>query len=1026
MADRQQLEMAIAAQEALRGTVPDDVIDMAVGALRRQLDPLGAAAQRRRQVTVLFADVSGFTAMSETMDAELVANRMNDIWARLDVVLTQHGGRIDKHIGDAVMAVWGADIAEEDDPERAVLAGLALQDTLAAFTADEGVAVAMRVGISTGPALVGAMGTTSEQTAMGDTVNLASRLEHLAPVGSVLIAHDTYRTVRGVFDVRPEGELTVKGRSAPVRAYVVQRAKPRAFRMATRGVEGVETRTIGRDDELAALQEAYSHAAEQGWARFVTVVADAGAGKSRLLYEFLNWVELEPSEAFLFTGRALANRQQTALGLFRDVTATRFAIQDSDAPAVVASKLREGFAGRLSPAQADVVGHWLGFDLSLSEAVKRLLGSDFAATARTHLVEFFGSLAASKTIVLALEDLHWADDESLDLLLELVAELSNRHLFVLGLARPVLFDRRRDWPGGVSGATRLDLSPLSEASSRELVHEVLQRVASLPEELVELVVDRAEGNAFYVEELVKMLIDDGVIDASVDDVWQVALDRLHPSAIPPTLTGVLQARLDALATDERRALQCASIVGRVFWDAAVASLAPEIDSIDASLDGARRRELVYGRDRSAFEGTAEYFFKHALLCDVTYETVLLRERQALHASVAAWLEAVAGERIAEYREMVAAHQQAAGQPGRAALHLWRVGQSYLETGTPAAARRALDAAVGLWAAAHEEPPAEALAMLAETCLRLDDLDAAQGALAAATRLATTPGTRADILYLSSWAASTRGDLELERSLLHQALPLAEVSGGRPLARTLLGLVWSDAQIGALDDAHRHAERSLLLSEQLGDSTGTMLALGAEAMVAGEQGDFQASQAFVDRQASIAEASGNLDQQAKAHGNLAVVLHFRGDTEGVRSHYDAAAEHYRRAIVLHQRLGEPVGEIRQMANLVQLDVRLGRDDEARELLREALSAAVSIGLPPLQNFCLQMEADRLVTRGEVDLGLAYLGLVLAHPSAGAIDRNEVDRILARTGLSSEAITAGLAAGAHLDLDTVVRELLAEQL
>ena len=265
MSDQQQLERAIAAQEALRGIVPDEVVDSAVAALRRQLATLDAAAPRRRQVTVLFADVSGFTAMSEHMDAELVSAMMNDIWTRLDVVVTSHGGRIDKHIGDALMAVWGADGTREDDPERAVRAGLALQERLAAFTAESGMNVAMRVGISTGPGHLGAMGTTAESTVMGDTVNVASRLEHLAPVHGVLISHETYRTVRGVFDVQPLGEVEVRGKRGTVRVYLVERAKPRAFRLPTRGVEGVETRTIGRD-RGDALPAGVAHAGRR-WRR---------------------------------------------------------------------------------------------------------------------------------------------------------------------------------------------------------------------------------------------------------------------------------------------------------------------------------------------------------------------------------------------------------------------------------------------------------------------------------------------------------------------------------------------------------------------------------------------------------------------------------------------------------------------------------------------------------------------------------------------------------------------------------------
>ncbi len=314
-ADREQLERAIVAQESLRGVVPDDVLDVAVGVLRRQLADVDAAASRRRQVTVLFADVSGFTAMSERMDAELVAGMMNGIWARFDLVVTEHGGRVDKHIGDAVMAVWGTERTQEDDPERAVRAGLALQAELTAFNAQAGVALAIRVGISTGLAHLGTVGTTSESTVMGDTVNLASRLEHLAPINGVLISHDTYRSVRGVFDVQALGEVEVRGKQEPVRLYLVERAKQLAFRLSTRGVEGVETRMIGRDDELGVLRDSFGRVAAGAGATLVLVVADAGTGKSRLLYEFLSWLELTPSETWMFTGRAFASRRSTALGV---------------------------------------------------------------------------------------------------------------------------------------------------------------------------------------------------------------------------------------------------------------------------------------------------------------------------------------------------------------------------------------------------------------------------------------------------------------------------------------------------------------------------------------------------------------------------------------------------------------------------------------------------------------------------------------------------------------------------------------
>jgi class 3 adenylate cyclase len=238
--DRAQLELAIAAQEGLRGVVPDEIVDAAIAALRVRLAASRSAGERRRQVTVLFADVSGFTGMSSRLDPELVAARMNELWSRLDSVITDHGGRVDKHIGDAVMAVWGAASTSEDDPERAVRAGLALQAEL--HVRSSGDELALRVGINTGPAHLGAVGMSDEFTAMGDTVNVASRVEHLAPLGGVVVTHDTYRHIRGVFDVEPLEPAFVKGKEEAIRVYacalprrVSSTCRRAAWRVSKRG-----------------------------------------------------------------------------------------------------------------------------------------------------------------------------------------------------------------------------------------------------------------------------------------------------------------------------------------------------------------------------------------------------------------------------------------------------------------------------------------------------------------------------------------------------------------------------------------------------------------------------------------------------------------------------------------------------------------------------------------------------------------------------------------------------------------------
>jgi len=683
-----QLKRAIAALDVQRAILGDDVVEAALGPMRRHLAELELAEQipahalegERKLVTVMFADFSGFTALSEKIDSEAVLELVNACFGQLEPVIDKYEGTIEKYIGDEIMAIFGAPVAHENDPERALRTALEMIDALATFNRDHNIHIGMQIGISTGLVIAGGIGSEGQQQygVTGDTVNLAKRLQEVAPTGGVLISHATYRHVRGVFKVLPQGPIQVKGKVEPVLTYLVKQAKPRAFRMKTLGVEGVETRMVGREAELLTLQNIYRDAMEDTETRIVTVVGEAGVGKSRLLYEFEKWIELLPEEIWYFKGWATEGMQAASFSAIRRIFAHRFEILESDSAAVVMDKFRSGMAVALEPDQADLAGHLIGFDLPTSQALKSALESEsFREQALAGLVQYLQAMAREPTVIF-LDDMHWADDSSLDLVDHLAAVLPEARLLVVCLARPALFERRPGWGEGREAHICLELKALSRRESRALVAEILQKVDEIPVELRDLIVEGAEGNPFYVEELIKMLIDDGVIRGG-EGRWQVELERLDKAHVPSTLAGVIQARLDSLPSEERAVLQRASVVGRLFWDAAVAELSADgpkgidKDELVALLESVRGRELVFRREQSTFAATEEYIFNHSLLQEVTYETVLLKLRKVYHRQVAAWLETAAGERLGEYLGLIAAHYELAGDKAKAVEYLLRAG-----------------------------------------------------------------------------------------------------------------------------------------------------------------------------------------------------------------------------------------------------------------------------------------------------------------------------------------------------------------
>jgi ABC-type oligopeptide transport system substrate-binding subunit/class 3 adenylate cyclase len=688
-----RLNRAIAALEAQRTVLGDAVVDDSIAALRKELGELESGErfpeQKRKLVTMVYVDVVESTRIARRFDPEEVIEVVDTALKRLAKPVENYGGEVLRFMGDGFKAAFGVTEAHEDDPELAIRAGLDIitESHRIAEELEEKWHIPdfqVRVGINTGLVAIGGL-TEGKYTVMGKAVNLTARLEKAAPQGGVLISHETYRHVRGIFKVTPQDPITAKGFIEPISVYIVEQVKPRAFYMPTRGVEGVETRMVGRESEFKRLQDGLSTALEEGEGHTITISGEAGVGKSRLLYEFDNWIELRPEVVYFFKGRGRHETQNVPFVLLRDVVAFRFQIQESDSPREVSKKLLAGFGeifGHDDEARIKtfLIGQLLGFDLIDGSQPADSFDDPRQLRDRsvTYLVEYFLSLCQIFPLVIFLEDIQWADDSSLDVIDWLGNESRQLPLLIVCVTRTSLFERRPHWGEGKNYHTRLELQPLSMRESRRLVAEILKKMYQVPVALRELVVSGAEGNPFFIEELVKMLVERGVI-LKGEERWSVAAARLLEVEMPPSLVEILQARLDSLPPVERKVLQQASVIGRLFWDRAVMFLHESIanghteEHVTTALMALRDRELVYRREVSSFAGSNEYIFKHTLLRDVTYEGLVKTARQAFHGQVAKWLMAQSGERVEEYTGLIAGHLELAGQSKQAAQYLIHAG-----------------------------------------------------------------------------------------------------------------------------------------------------------------------------------------------------------------------------------------------------------------------------------------------------------------------------------------------------------------
>ncbi len=966
MPTKAQLEQAIAALEGQRAILGDAVVEIALAPLHKQLASLTEppVADQRKQITVLFADLSGFTALSESLDAEEVADLIQALWQRLDGVIMAHGGVIDKHLGDGVMALFGTPMAAEDDPERAIRAALALLHELKHFQPSTvTMPLEIRIGINTGPVLLGSVGSNAEYTALGDTVNLASRLEQAAPVGGILIAHHTYGHVRGVFDVQALEPIRVKGKLEPIKVYLVQNEKPKAFRITTRGIEGIETRMIGRDQELAHLQAALRTVFLTQASRFVSVVAEAGVGKSRLLYEFDKWIELLPEVVRFFRGRANPQLSRLPYGLLREIVAARFGILDSDRAHLARKKLESGiqeFLGSESQEKAHFIGQLIGFDFSFSPHLRGIIkdARQIRDRAFFYLSQLFQKQQPDyQATVIFLEDIHWADEGSLAFLEQLAQSGQQMPLLVISLTRPILWEKRPHW-GTWPTHTRLDLVPLSASESYQLVVEILQKVPQVPKSLQDVIVQGAEGNPFYLEELIKVLIEDGVILKGLEH-WQIQTERLAELRIPQTLTSLIQARLDALPAEERETLQRASVVGRVFWDQTITYLQESPTIVKPSLSGLETRELIFVRETTSFAQTREYIFKHAILHEVTYESVLKRLRRTYHQRVAQWLQDHSGERVLEYAGLIGEHYEQARVTDLAVY--W-----YQQAGEAAQQIYANDTAIDYYQRLLKLIPA---VDHAEVLLKLGQIWELTGKWAAAEQIyrealacAETKGDRG----LQAHSQRSIGALLRLKSNHTEALEWLEQALGnfhnledaQGISRTVgnLGAVYKER--GEYTRALGFYQQQLQIATELADKRSISISIGNMGVVYLHQGDYIRALACFERQLPLAQALADRFYVGMSTGNMGVAYQEQGN-------YARALECYAQQLHIASEIGDQPGISRVVGNMGVLYYDQGDYDRALLCYQYQLKTALGLGDQTMITVALTNMAEVYMAQGQID-------------------------------------------------------------
>ena len=935
---------------------------------------VASSREERKVVTVLFADLVGFTSRSEQLDPEDVRAMLAPYWLRLRSELERFGGTVEKFIGDAVVALFGAPVAHEDDPERAVRAALAIRDWIA-----EESDLHVRIGVNTGEALVslGALPAEGEGMASGDVVNTAARLQSAAPVDGILVGERTYRATERAIEYREHEPVQAKGKASPVSVWEAVQARARFGVDLT---QDLGAPLVGRDQELEVLRAAFGRAADEHIPQLVTIVGVPGIGKSRLLGELFRVIDDGNRLVRWRQGRSLPYGEGVSFWALGEMVKAEAGVLETDSAEATGRKLHDALDAALVEETERL---WLEshlrplVGLAADEPSGDRRGEAFAAWRR-----FFEALAEERPLILVFEDLHWADDGLLDFVDHLVDWVTDVPLLVVGTARPELLARRPAWGGGKANASTISLAPLTDDDTARLVHALLDR-SVLPADLQTALLERAGGNPLYAEEFVRMIAERG-------------REELE---LPGSVQGIISARLDALDGADKDLLQNAAVVGKVFWSGALAAIGGrDLFEVDERLHALERRELVRRARRSSVAGESEYAFRHVLVRDVAYGSIPRAARVERHRGAAEWIESLG--RPEDQADLLAHHYLSALELARvagvdagvleeaASNALRRAGERAIGLNAFASAARFLEEALELGVPEKEQPLvlfrfAAALHRSGDE-RRIERVGEAREALIAAG----DPETAAEACVLLAEAWWDQGQNERGREQLERARELvSDRPASASAARVLVEVSRYAMLADETDEAIRTGREALEISEKLGLSELVPSALINVGSARGNSGD-DGGIADLERAIEIATATNHPDL-GRAYNNLAAM----------HSNVERAYELQLRGKEAADRLGNvPVGRFLE-SQLMLSAFDLGRWDDFLRAADEFIAACEAGSPHYAESYARERRADLLLARDD--------------PESAAVDAAR-SLELARSAKDPQALQPALAVQIRVDL------------